>query len=50
MCDPDTLTWEQKAIMDIDEDFVEAAGGSSAIKPGSNIILFPDGDSTFYLK
>ncbi len=50
VCDPDTLTWEQKAIMDIDEDFVEAAGGSSAIKPGSNIILFPDGDSTFYLK
>ena len=50
VCDPDTLTWEQKAIIDLDEDFVEAAGGSSAIKPGSNIILFPDGDSTFYLK
>ena len=50
VCDPDTLIWEQKAIMDIDEDFVEAAGGSSAIKSGSNIIIFPHNNSTFYLK
>lgn len=50
VCDPDTLIWEQKATMAIDEDFVEAAGRNSAIKPGSNIIIFPHNNSTFYLK
>lgn len=44
--DPETSECEQKATMGLEDDFVQALGGSSAIKPGSTIVILPDSNSS----